>query len=287
MLPFLIVLFLILAFALLIMFLGGRLLIKRRTPNPPDHPSNYGMTAEDVQFPSRYKVMLRGWWIPAEQARGTIIFSHGQNGSMEGDLPQAAALHRAGYNLLLFNMRAHGTSEGEQVTFGVFEKEDLLGAIDYVTAQKGVEKVALLGFSMGAGVAMIAAALSDRVSVLVLDGAYLRLIDAVQRGIAERLPNAIAAILANLFILGATLLTNTRMFQVSPMLWARHLPNIPVLFIHSENDSFARLDEIERLAADLKGPYEIWVAPDCRHREAFLKHEAEYIRRILNWLEKG
>jgi fermentation-respiration switch protein FrsA (DUF1100 family) len=270
----------------LIIFGGGYVLVKRRPPDPPDHPSRHGLPYEEVTFESRYKAILHGWWIPAANAKGTVIFCHGQNGSMDADLPMAVPLHQAGYNVLMFNLRAHGTSEGKYVTFGVFEKEDLLGAIDFLNREKGIDKVAILGFSMGAGVTMIVAALSKRISTIILDGVFFRFRSTVHAALRQRLPNPIAHVLSQLFILGGTLLTNTRMYQVSPILWAKHLDPIPVLFIHSQHDHFVSLEEVQRLAADLKGEYAIWVAEGCQHREGFSKHPAVYMEQVLGWLER-
>jgi len=275
----------------IVIFVSGRAIIKRRPPDPADSPANHGMSFEDVTFPSKYKAELRGWWIPSkkdtEEARGTILFCHGQNGSMDADLPLAAMVQQAGYNVLMFNFRAHGTSEGKHVTYGVFEKEDLLGAIDFLRAERGVQRVGVFGLSMGAAVAMIAAALTDKISVLILDGAFTRFLTAVQFGIRERgIPPPFDAILAQLAVLGASIHTNTRMYQVSTHLWAKHIDNVPTLFIHGENDPFATLSAMNLLASDLNGPNEIWVALDCKHREAFQKHPDLYKKQVLGWLEQ-
>jgi pimeloyl-ACP methyl ester carboxylesterase len=270
-----------------IIITSGWLLVRRRPPDPADSPANHGLPYEDVSFPSSYKATLRGWWIESEKARGTVVMCHGQNGSMDSDLPLAAMLHQAGYNVLMFNFRAHGTSEGKYVTFGVFEKEDLLGAIDFLRREKGIERVAVFGLSMGAAVAMIAAALTDKIVVLILDGAFFKFVDTVQVAVRQRgIIPPFDAILAQMAVLGASIHTNTRMYQVSPHLWAKHIENVPALFIHGEDDPFAPLTAINLLASDLDGPNEIWVALDCKHREAFRKHPEMYKNQVLGWLEK-
>ncbi|KAB2903010.1 MAG: alpha/beta fold hydrolase [Anaerolineae bacterium] len=266
---------------------SGEILTRRRPPDPADTPSNYGLRHEEVTFPSRYKAQIRGWWIPAEQPMGTVIFCHGQNGSMDGDLPQAVPFYHAGYNVLMFNFRAHGNSDGKTVTFGVFEKEDLLGAVDFLAQEKGIHKSAVIGFSMGSAVAMIGAALSDKISVLILDGVFWRLLDVMDYWLRSRhIPPPISSFIARLAVTGASIRTNTRMFQVSPRLWAKHLNHVPVLFIHGEKDRLIPLADVQKVAADLNGPFKIWVAPDCDHREAFKKHEAEYNRQVLGWLQE-
>lgn len=264
---------------------GGTRLIQRRTPDPADSPAHHGLPYEEVSFPSRYRAQLQGWWIPASQARGTVILCHGQNGSMDSDVPHAVPLHQAGYNVLMFNFRAHGGSQGPHVTFGVYEKEDLLGALDFLVAHKGVAEVAVMGFSMGAGVALIGAALTPRIRVLILDGIYFKFIWVVQRAIAERVPKMLAMLLGQLFVFGATLRTNTRIYQVSPMLWAKHLaPDVAALFIHGERDPYATLGEVQQLAEEVAGPHQIWVAPGSQHRQAAKDHPQTYQAQVLAWL---
>ncbi|MBZ0308786.1 MAG: alpha/beta hydrolase [Anaerolineae bacterium] len=272
---------------ILTIFITGEMMTRRRPPDPADNPANYGLPYEEVSFPSRYKAQIRGWWIPAEQPIGTVIFCHGQNGSMDGDLPQAVPFYHAGYNILMFNFRAHGNSDGKTVTFGVFEKEDLLGAVDFLADEKGIQNSAVVGFSMGTAVAMIGTALTDKISVLILDGAFWRLLDLLDYWMQSRhIPPLLSAWAAKLAVTGASFRTNTRMFQISPRLWAKHLNQIPVLFIHGEKDKLIPLAEVQKLAADLNGPHKIWVAPDCDHREAFKKYEAEYNRLVFSWLKE-
>lgn len=286
--PLLLLMLMFIALLCLLIFFGGRWLVQKPKPDPAATPADYGLAYEGVEFPSHYKALIRGWWLPAESPLGTLILCHGQSGSMEGDLAMAAALRGAGYNLLMFNFRAHGTSEGGQVTFGVFEKEDLLGALDFLASEKNIQQVGVVGLSMGAGVALITAALTDKIRVLVLDGLYLRFLTLVQRAAKERLPGLLAPIAGQLMVLGANIVTNTRMYQVSPVLWVKHLsPEIPVLFIHGERDQYTSLAEIESLAADLAGPHQIWVAPACQHREAFRKYPQEYLDQVVAHLERA
>ena len=102
--------------------LGANSLLRRRRPDPSDPPSNYGIEFEEVHFPSRDGLNLVGWWIPHDNALGTIIMCHGQNGSMDGDTRQMPPLREAGFNVLMFDFRAHGRSEGEAVTMCMYEK---------------------------------------------------------------------------------------------------------------------------------------------------------------------
>ncbi|UJF35217.1 alpha/beta hydrolase [Paenibacillus hexagrammi] len=120
-----------------------------------DSPEKYGLMYESVEFPSRVGgVKLCGWFLPSvlPEAKLTIIVSHGYAGNrLEKGLPALAlcsSLVEEGFNLLMFDFRNSGESEGTMTTVGYMEKQDLLGAIDWVKEHKP-GKIGLLGFSMG------------------------------------------------------------------------------------------------------------------------------------------
>ncbi|MBX3064149.1 MAG: alpha/beta fold hydrolase, partial [Anaerolineae bacterium] len=140
-----------------VVFGGAAYLLRRRKPDPFDPPTNYNISYQDISFLSRDGIRLRGWWLPtaSDHALGTIILCAGQDGSMEGDTVQVVALHHAGFNVLMFDWRGHGRSDGDMVTMGALEVNDLLGALDYLDEQRGINRVGVLGFSMGGAVALM------------------------------------------------------------------------------------------------------------------------------------
>jgi uncharacterized protein len=266
---------------------GASRLMRRRRPDPPDPPSNYGLDYEEVQFPSRDHIRLVGWWIPAEQSIGTIVVCHGQNGSMDGDTRQIAPLHAAGFNVLMFDFRAHGRSGGNSVTMGMYEKEDLLGALDYLGDGRGIIRVGVLGFSMGAAVALITAALSDRIGALVVDGSFGRLkytlsAYATQHGI----PGFLARWLAGGVLATASLRTEGRLDQADPIRWTVHIGPRPILFIHGDKDPFVRMSDVDRMAGLASGPTEIWAVSNVGHRGAYKVNPEVYNQRVTDWFCK-
>lgn len=259
-------------------------LMRRRDPDPPDHPANYGMTGEAVQFLSRDGLQLGGWWIPAEgKPHGTVIMCPGQNGSLDKDIPQAVPLHQAGFNVLLFDFRAHGRSEGELVTLGALEQADLFGALDYLETQRGIERVGVLGFSMGAGVALLVAAQDPRVATLVVDGAFPRLVGILAGYLRLRgVPGLLADGFAGFVLWVAGLRAGYHIAHTNPLDLAPRI-TAPTLFIHGERDPFVRTDELRALAARLGGSAEVWSLPDCGHRQAWSAQPDEYVRRMTGW----
>lgn len=273
--------------ALAVGFAATLPLMRRRQPDPLDHPASYGMPCEDISFPSRDGLALGGWWIPASSPpRGTIIVCPGQNGSMDKDLPQVEPLHRAGFNVLMFDFRGHHRSEGGLVTLGALEQADLFGAVDYLTTQRGIERVGVLGFSMGAGVALMVAAQDPRIAVLVVDGAFPRLAGLLAGYLRiKSIPGLLARVLAWWTLIVGALRTRYQIYRANPLDLAGRI-KVPVLFIHGDLDPFVSIHEIETLAARVPGKTELWRVPDAEHREAYSKHPAEYNRRVTAWFEQ-
>ncbi len=263
---------------------ASTILLRRRTPDPWDPPSNYGLAYTPVEFPARDDTLLRGWWIaPPEPDGRALVIVHGHNGSMDGDTAQAARLARAGYGVLLFNLRAHGGSQGRRVTFGAREHLDVLGALDWLQAEQHVTRVGLVGFSMGAGVALRAAVIDGRVRAVVADGTICRVADGLlglgrTKGIPAPLMAPVAAAILGL----AALRARARLWRADPIRWADRVP-CPVLFIHGEDDPFTRVAGAGRLAG-LAPRGQLWLVPGAGHRDAGRLDPEAYDARVLAFL---
>jgi len=261
-------------------------LMRPRIPDPIDHPSYHGMPGEDVSFASRDGLTLSGWWISGGPSpAGTVVICPGQNGSMDKDVVQAVPLHEAGFNVLMFDFRAHGRSEGKHVTLGALEQADLLGALDYLAAERGIERVGVLGFSMGAGVALMSAA-HDDIATLVVDGAYPWVGGILAGYLRIRgIPTPLARGFARLVLFMGSLRAGYQLYRANPVDVADHV-TAPVLFIHGDDDPFVSPDEIEQLAARVAGPAEVWHVARAGHREAYKHHPEEYSRRVVDWFKR-
>lgn len=102
-----------------------------------------------------------------------IIYMHGNAGNKleaEGYVPM---LLRNGITLFAFDFSGCGNSEGEWVTLGWKEKDDLKAVITYLKTLPSVGKIGLWGRSMGASTAiMYMAEHNEEVSVAILDSCY-------------------------------------------------------------------------------------------------------------------
>jgi fermentation-respiration switch protein FrsA (DUF1100 family) len=267
--------------------IGARVLIRRRKPDPVDLPSNYGLPFEDVQFKARDGTPLAGWWIPAPAdavPRGTLILCHGLSGSMDHDTRHVPALHGAGFNVLMFDFRAHGRSGGRWVTLGMFEIDDLLGAADYLWAAYGIKRPGVFGFSMGGVTALIAAAAApDKFGPLACDSPFALLKNTLARWLMRfGVPYVFGWQYIAWTLFAVTTVTRGRIDQVDPILWTPHVVN-PVLVIHGGADRLVPPREVRAMVEVSAGPVERWEVPGAGHRGAYDALPAEYERRVIAW----
>ncbi|MCS7009777.1 MAG: hypothetical protein NZL98_00205, partial [Anaerolineales bacterium] len=126
----------ILLLLVLLIGLGFSFYLTRRFPLEITRtPAEYGLDYEEVAFPASDGITLRGFWIPASGSDRAIIILHGHGSSLDWDIQRAPHFHQAGFGVLLFDFRAHGRSDGRLATFGYLERQDVLGAVEFLKAR--------------------------------------------------------------------------------------------------------------------------------------------------------
>lgn len=163
-------------------------------------PADYGIQDyQDVTFTASDGVTLSGWYIPP-QNDAAIIFAHGYAGNRTYFLPEAALLVEQGFGALLFDFRGHGTSEAVTVTIGDHERRDVIAALDFVSAQPGVDsdRIGVVAHSMGAATVIQVAAKDERLRALVLIAPFPTLEAVIADGfhVPGIIRDAVAAYLA-------------------------------------------------------------------------------------------
>ena len=115
-----------------------------------------------ASFPSLdEQTMLSGWFFTTESdPLSTIILVHDQGENRLQFGLDSAGLYQflvsEGYNVLAFDLRNSGRSEGEMSGFGYAEWEDVLAAISYVKKNSVTTNVLLYGFGTGVTAALLA-----------------------------------------------------------------------------------------------------------------------------------
>jgi alpha-beta hydrolase superfamily lysophospholipase len=141
-------------------------------PHPPTFdPSHLGMPFESIDVPTADGLVLPGWWIPAPSGRSApaVVLVHGWESARHRTLPNAQFLHAIGYHVLTMDVRGHGANPPEELPVSAGEfGSDALAAVEAALARADVTNVAVLGHSMGAIGAILAAAAEPRVAAAIL-----------------------------------------------------------------------------------------------------------------------
>src|SRR5581483_7289694 len=198
-----------------------------------------GYDFRSVSFRSYDGKLLHGWWSLKNPERPTIIVLHGVNGNRTSVIRFAMTLSQSGFNVLLFDWRAHGESEGDYVTYGYHERRDVLAAIDFLKQEFNIDadRIGLLGLSMGAAIALQVAALNKTVKAVWADSPFASLL-RISTEVATRvtgLPASIMSPLAKATFKVAGYRAGFDPTLVNPAEFARKI-RCPVVLVHGTDD---------------------------------------------------
>jgi pimeloyl-ACP methyl ester carboxylesterase len=157
-----------------------------------DTPAAEGATFEQIAFASADGNTLSGWYLPARgEQRVTIILTHGLFRSRYEMLERGLDLWRAGYAVLLYDLRRHGQSKAEFSSIGFYERRDVEAAFRFVRGRAPEHRIVLMGVSMGAAATLLAASeiQDEKLLAVVAESSFLSFEDTVRHHISlVRLP---------------------------------------------------------------------------------------------------
>ena len=134
-------------------------------------PTNLGVTYEDITLTSSDGVQLAGWYIQSRN-QAAVILLHGHSGNRLGVLHQAEALLKAGYGVLMFDLRAHGSSGGRRFARSQAAVDDVLAAVSFLSKRPEINAagIGVMGVSVGGLFALQAAAQTVAIRSVMADG---------------------------------------------------------------------------------------------------------------------
>ena len=268
-------------------YLGYSMTRVERTAVEQD-PALAGLDYEDVSFPSlEDDLTLHGCFLPAPDSQEVIIMVHGADQHRAdpsiGMLSIASELVEHGYNVLMFDLRGHGESEGNMMSAGYYEKRDLNGAVEYVKG-RGFQRIGVLGFSVGAATALMATAENGDIKALVTDSCFADLKDMMEPEFTKRtrFPK---------FFLGPLLFLVKIMYGVDfnavrPVAVVSQIAPRPVFFIHGEDDETVPLEHAYRLHQASHNPQnQLLVVRGAGHVKSYMTYPEEYINRLTGFFD--
>lgn len=250
---------------------GGNKLFYFPTKDMPATPNQRGLAFKDVLFTTADDVSLHGWFLPVakgQQVKGTVVFSHGNAGSIGHHLGFVDWLPLHGYQLLMYDYRGFGKSAGAPSREGLIR--DAEAAFAYACSRDDVAsgKIYSLGHSMG-GAKSIAALTRAKVPGLravITDGTF-----ASYEEMAE--------IMAGNF--GKNLVSD----EFAPRSLVAKLP-APLLMVHGSNDEVVPISQGKSLFAAARERKTFFEVKGGTHGDSLSRNHGEYRKKMLEWMEQ-
>lgn len=290
----------ILSFSMIVCMLlvGTSVYIGYRVMNPErkdisELPSDWDLSYEDIEFTSKDGVTLEGWWIPSQKdhhlfsSKKTVVFAHGYGYNRAGEpnkaLKLAHKLSKEGYNTLLFDFRNSGESGNAPTTIGKDEQYDLLAAIKYAKEHKESNKIALLGWSMGAATSILTANESKDVVSVIADSPFSSL-DGYLSDQFEYWTGA-PNFLSKIVITINEELTPLQTKDVNPMQAVQSLKQ-NLLLIHGKHDGAISYTESIKLyeKANPHSDTTLWVPRKGGHIRTYKYQQRQYEKKVVSFL---
>lgn len=247
----------------------------------PLDPQAAGIVVENVAFTTSDGLTLRGWFMPVEHARGSVLFCHGHTGNRGHVGGLYATLHELKLNILTFDFRGHGESSGRTASFGFRETQDMYAAKAALDRRFPMLPTFILGISYGASIALQAIPQMEGIRAMWLEVPFTDFITIGELKFSF-LPMPARNLLLDVY---------SGIVRLDCGFWPRDIKSIdklagvriPLHVIHGLADDLIPVSNSQRLEEIYQGPKEfVWVK-DGTHADFYTKipDRTDRLRRFI------
>ncbi|MGH2493526.1 MAG: alpha/beta hydrolase [Ktedonobacteraceae bacterium] len=239
------------------------------------------LPVKDVSFYNARDELLSGWLALSSPGAPVIILNHGTPGNRVSMLSRATFLFNHGFTVLLFDFQSYGKSQGVMSTLGMVESEDILAAIAYVHSLPATmsSKIGVLGLSMGATAAVLAASHTTDILALVAESCPVDATLVTTDVPDEAARQADKQLVEEVYGVD---ITQARPIDVVHKL-AGHTA---IFFVNGDADTITPLAGMQALFANAGEPKQSWVVPGAQHAQSFDVDPQEYMQRVDAFFDK-
>jgi alpha-beta hydrolase superfamily lysophospholipase len=256
--------------------------LKERLQNKTK-PEDFLLTAHNMQIVTRDKIELNGWYLPAKDARATVIVLHGINANRLFMLPIASELVHNGFNVAVFDLRGHGQSSGKYCTYGFYEKQDIIEIVNALIKKDSNVKIGIYGNSMGGAIALQAMACDSRIKCGVVESTFANLrqiVSAYMKRIYFFGPQFLSDIALN----KAARIANFDPDSVQPEISAQKINN-PVFIAHGDMDIHVDISNAQRIFNNVECKDKIlYTVKGAGHHNLLQIGGIEYKKKLIDFL---
>ena len=189
-----------------------------------------------------------------------VIYLHGNSSSRLEGLRMAHILLKNDINLFIFDFAGSGISEGEYISLGYHEKDDIKTVIDFLERIPGVGKIGLWGRSMGAATTMLYAHHDNRIKVICMDSPFAdfsKLAKELCLKHVSKIPNFLIDVAMSIVRSTIKKKNGLDIYKLKPINCAEKT-TIPAIFIHALNDELINIEHTIELCEKYGGEKSIY-----------------------------
>lgn len=251
---------------------------------PKRTPAVLGLAFEDVRFRTTDGVELAGWLIPHPRSRGNLIFCHGHGRNRGHVAALLTTFHDLELNVLAFDFRGHGDSDGHTSTFGHREVEDLMAAEAYLRTKCPGQPLLLAGVSLGAAVSLQTLPKLPNVRGVWSEGAFACFGNAVYYKFSP-LPHLLRDPLVKFYFSLGRLDCGFWGPAINPVECLQDV-KVPIFFCHGMRDELVPFSEGETLYKVYDGPKAHWWVEGASHYNVRQRNHQEYLYLLRTFLQE-
>lgn len=250
------------------------------------NPGDWDLPFEDVEFKTSNDFTVKGWFVDNEESSRAVILAPGKGGNKWDVLKEAPVKHLYDndFDVLLFDPRSTGESEGDRYGFGYFESQDIANAVKFLKEQKEVTRVGVWGGSAGASAAIIAGLESTGIDAIVADSPYANLkIAASNYGREEE--DKVMQVFFPFYMGVARFSLNFDVYGKTNLVERVHDLEVPLFLIHGLEDRALGPVNSQLIYENAGGPKRMWLVEGAWHLGAHEIYPEEYQRRVSSFFE--
>ncbi len=227
-------------------------------------PCDAGLKYEAITLTTRDGIKIQSWWVPSSGAHYTVLFCHGNAGTLASRVETARIWHELGCNILLFDYRGYGQSKGKPSEKGTYRDAEAAWEWLCHTQQIQPDQIILHGRSLGGPIAAYMAK-SHKSAALIVESTFINL---------KTIAGELYPFLPVGLLLRYRYPTHEYLVQVTS----------PVLVIHSSEDDFIGFHHGRKLFTAANSPKQ-FLEIQGNHDAGYLDSEKEYVEGLQCFLD--
>ncbi|MCZ0717442.1 alpha/beta hydrolase [Aerococcus kribbianus] len=247
---------------------------------------------QDVSIKSDDGLTLRGEIFKQDKEHQTnkwAVIVHGYQVNKEHMYPVSNRYYEEGYNILTYDQRGLGESQGDYITMAIKEKYDLINWLEFLIAEHPDSEIVTHGQSLGAATVMSASGLDDfpdQVIAVIEDSGYSSVWGVFESELHQRfaLPAFPALHMAGIM---AYFRADINIFSDGQVTDLLAKSTTPTLYIHGTADDFVPYQMVHDVYNALPiAEKERYIAPEAAHSESKYLDPDDYYQTVFDFIDQ-